>query len=167
MMLASEEAFVRSGMAVEPNTTLDQRFDQALNKTTSALDAQTGYRFQAFLAHDQPGAGRMIGGAALNNITRGVFQNADMGWGIRTDSEGQGYALEMCTALLDFAFAQVPTGLGLHRVQANVRPENDRSLKLAARLGFRREGLALKMLHIEGDWRDHVMHAKLAEEHHR
>ena len=166
MMLASEAAFVRSGMVIEPNTTLDQRFYQALDKTTRTLEAETGYRFQAFVAEGQPNAGRMIGGSALNNLARGVFLNADMGWGIRSDYEGKGYAFELCSAVLDFAFAQPPTGLGLHRVQANVMPSNTRSLKLAGRLGFRREGLALKMLHIMGDWRDHVMHAKLAEEHH-
>lgn len=165
MMVASEAAFVRSGMVVEPNTTLDQRFDQALEKTRATLAAETGYRFQAFLAQGQARAGLMVGGAALNNVARGVFQNADMGWGIRSDYEGKGYAYELCAAVLDFAFAAPPAGLGLHRVQANVMPDNERSLRLAARLGFRREGMALKMLHIMGDWRDHVMHAKLAEEH--
>ena len=165
MMIASEESFVRSGMAIDPNTTLDQRFDQALFKTTSALESQTGYRFQAFAAPDQPRPGLMIGGVGLNNVTRGVFLNCDMGWGIRSDYEGKGYAFELCSAALDFAFAPPPSGLGLHRVQANVMPDNTRSLKLAERLGFRREGLALKMLKIMGDWRDHVMHAKLAEEH--
>lgn len=165
MMLAAEDAFVRSGMAITPGTTLDQRFDQALEKTRFALENESGYRFQAFLPNGSPRAGLMIGGAALNNITRGVFQNADMGWGIRSDFEGQGYATELCSALLDFAFAQPPTGLALHRVQANIRPDNIRSLRLAERLGFRREGYALKMLHILGDWRDHAMFAKLAEEH--
>jgi ribosomal-protein-alanine N-acetyltransferase len=76
-----------------------------------------------------------------------------------------GYAFELCSAVLDFAFAAPPAGLGLNRVQANVMPDNERSLRLAARLGFRREGLALRMLHIMGDWRDHIMHAKLADEH--
>jgi ribosomal-protein-alanine N-acetyltransferase len=165
MMVASEAAFVRSGMVVEPNVTLDQRFEQALEKTRSTLAAETGYRFQAFLAEGQPRAGLMVGGAALNNVTRGVFQNSDMGWGVRSDFEGKGYAFELCSAVLDFAFATPPLGLGLHRVQANVMPDNERSLRLAARLGFRREGLAVRMLHIMGDWRDHVMHAKLAEEH--
>lgn len=170
MMLASEESFVRSGMVVDPSTTLDQRFDQALAKTTHGLESETGYRFQAFLAPDQPRAGLMIGGVGLNNVTRGVFMNCDMGWGIRSDYEGKGYAFELCSAALDFAFGPTspppaPPGLGLHRVQANVMPTNTRSLKLAERLGFRREGMALKMLHIMGDWRDHVMHAKLAEEH--
>lgn len=165
MMLAAEDSFVRSGMAITLGTTLDQRFDQALEKTRYALERETGYRFQAFLPAGSPRAGLMIGGAALNNITRGVFQNADMGWGIRSDFEGQGYATELCTALLNFAFAPPLSGLALHRVQANIRPDNTRSLKLAERLGFRREGYALKMLHIMGDWRDHVMFAKLAEEH--
>jgi len=167
MMAASQDAFVRSGYVVEPGTTADQRFDQALAKTRSALQAGTGCRFHAFLAEDQDRAGLMVGGAAANNIVGGLFQNADMGWSIRTDFEGRGLAFEACSAVLDFAFAPVPAGLGLHRVQANVRPDNHRSLRLATRLGFRQEGYGVKMLHIMGEWRDHVMFAKLADEHRR
>ena len=44
----------------------------------------------------------------------------------------------------------------LHRVQANVRPENARSLALLEGLGFEREGLARRYLFIDGAWRDHV-----------
>jgi ribosomal-protein-alanine N-acetyltransferase len=50
--------------------------------------------------------------------------------------------------------------VNLHRVQANARPENLRSLGLLDRLGFEREGLAREYLFIDGAWRDHVMTAK-------
>jgi ribosomal-protein-alanine N-acetyltransferase len=49
--------------------------------------------------------------------------------------------------------------LRLHRIMANYRPENERSARLLARLGFAREGLARDYLFIDGEWRDHVLTA--------
>lgn len=61
---------------------------------------------------------------------------------------------------------RLPSGLGLHRVQANVMPANVASLKIARNSGFREEGLGRRLLQINDRWEDHVMFAKLAEEHH-
>lgn len=44
-------------------------------------------------------------------------------------------------------------------------PANARSLALAERCGMRREGYARAMLQIAGRWEDHIMFAKLADEH--
>lgn len=109
--------------------------------------------------------GRMAGTFNLNNIARGVFQNADVGWGVMADLVGRGLATEGARALLDYAFMPVPSGLGLHRVQANVMPTNTASLRVARKCGFREEGLGLQLLQINGRSEDHVMFAKLAEEH--
>jgi ribosomal-protein-alanine N-acetyltransferase len=68
-------------------------------------------------------------------------------------------------ALLDIAFAEVPEGLGLHRVQANIIPRNAPSLRIAEKVGLRRQGLALRCLGIAGQWEDHVMLAMTKEEH--
>ncbi len=54
--------------------------------------------------------------------------------------------------------------LGLHRVDANIQPDNERSLRLVERLGFRREGLSLRYVKVGGRWRDHERWALLAEE---
>ena len=45
--------------------------------------------------------------------------------------------------------------LKLHRVEANIRPDNVASIKLVRRCGFKREGFSPKYLKIGGRWRDH------------
>ncbi|MFG2526168.1 GNAT family N-acetyltransferase [Streptomyces sp. NPDC048527] len=53
--------------------------------------------------------------------------------------------------VIRFAFAD----LGLHRLEANIQPANTASLKLVARLGFRREGHSPSFQLIDGVWQDH------------
>lgn len=99
-----------------------------------------------------------IGQIHLSQIARGAFCNAMLGYSIDTAHEGRGLMREALEAVLADAFGR----LRLHRVQANARPENTRSLGLLARLGFEREGLAREYLFIDGAWRDHVMTARRA-----
>jgi len=101
---------------------------------------------------------RAIGQIHLSQIARGAFCNAMLGYSVDAAHEGRGLMLEALEAVLADAFGR----LALHRVQANVRPENLRSLGLLQRLGFEREGLAREYLFIDGAWRDHVMTAKRA-----
>ena len=51
----------------------------------------------------------------------------------------------------------------LHRVEANVQPANQRSVRLLQVAGFAREGFSKKYLYIDGDWRDHERYAMLRE----
>jgi len=61
-----------------------------------------------------------------------------------------------------------PQGMGLHRLEANVRPGNSTSAGLLRSLGFRREGLVRDMLWLPGadgaSWRDHIVHAVTRDE---
>ena len=108
--------------------------------------------------------GRIVGFFNLTEIVRGVFQSAYASWYVNVEFKEQGYGTEGVRALLDMAFSK-SRGLGLHRVQANVIPENAASIRLARKVGFRREGLAERYLCIAGRWQDHVMYAKTSEEH--
>ncbi|HCI02982.1 MAG: hypothetical protein CMH96_06665 [Oceanospirillaceae bacterium] len=51
--------------------------------------------------------------------------------------------------------------LGLHRIQASYMVNNHRSGRLLRHLGFLQEGLAKDYVHINGQWQDHILMAKL------
>lgn len=152
--------------------TSDQFFDVQLERSERGLREGTLVRMVALDALPEKiglNQGTIIGAFNINNIVRGVFQCADAGWQVGAPFIGRGYATEGVRAMLGYAFAQPRAGgvggLGLHRVQSNVMPHNLRSLRVAEKCAMRREGLGVKMLKIDGEWRDHVMLAKLAEEH--
>jgi ribosomal-protein-alanine N-acetyltransferase len=107
--------------------------------------------------------GRIAGFFNLGEVVRGAFHNAYAGWKVNVEVARQGYATEGVSALLDFAFSA--EGAALHRVQANIIPTNAPSIRLAEKLGLRREGLAERYLEIAGVWQDHVMYARTVEEH--
>jgi [ribosomal protein S5]-alanine N-acetyltransferase len=140
--------------------TADQWFDRQLERVASGAREGTECRLVGFLAD-----GRIAGLFNLTQIFRRALQGALAGWSVNAEVARQGYATEGVIALLDLAFAPEPAGLGLHRVQANIIPSNVPSLRVAEKAGFRPEGLALRYLKIAGEWRDHAMHAKLADEH--
>ena len=124
-----------------------------LAESAAAAAAGSGIGWWLFL----PAAPeRAIGQIHFSQIARRAFQNAMLGYALDAECEGRGLMREALGAALADAFS--PRIL-LHRVQANVRPENIRSLALLARLGFEREGLARDYLFIDGAWRDHAMTA--------
>lgn len=95
--------------------------------------------------------GAIVGVVNLNEIVRGGLQSAFIGYYAFAGTTGHGYMTEAIRLVLRYAFAV----LGLHRVEANVHPGNRRSLALAARCGFRREGFSPRYLKIGGRWCDH------------
>lgn len=132
--------------------------DGQAERLAAAMRAETEGTQIGWWMFRRDGNGDVIGHARLSQISRGPFCSAMLGYAIDGAYEGQGLMREALEAVLADAFGP---RVGLHRVQANARPENVRSLALLDRLGFRREGLALAYLFIDGDWRDHVMTAKI------
>jgi ribosomal-protein-alanine N-acetyltransferase len=102
----------------------------------------------------------LIGRANLSNIVRRAFQNAYLGYYLDRAYNGRGYMTAGVSAVVDFAL-----GPGhLHRVQAAVMPENQGSIRVLEKAGFRLEGFAPKYLRINGVWRDHNLYAITAED---
>lgn len=101
--------------------------------------------------------GRIVGSFNLNAVRRGLAWEADANWWLAPSAVGFGFATEALCGLLAHGFADLPGGLGLHRVLAGIQKENAASLRLAGRVGFRRSGPERSYLHAGGKWDLHEM----------
>jgi [ribosomal protein S5]-alanine N-acetyltransferase len=104
--------------------------------------------------------GRLAGQVTIDNVVRGALRSGHLGYWIDRSVAGRGVASLAVALVCDHAFGDV----GLHRVQADIRPENLPSQRLVERLGFRQEGLLRRYLDIDGAWRDHLSYALLADD---
>lgn len=104
--------------------------------------------------------GAIVGGVTVGAIQRGLFQSAYTGYFLSPRHTGQGYMTEALGLLLRVVFRQ----LKLHRLEANIQPDNARSIALVKRWRFRKEGFTPRMLKIGGRWRDHERWAITREE---
>lgn len=93
----------------------------------------------------------IVGVINLNNIVRGSFLSASLGYYAGAPYARQGYMSEGLELVKRHAFRE----LGLHRLEANIQPENAASIALVKRCGFVYEGLSRAFLYIAGAWRDH------------
>ena len=149
----NREAHARWNLPMQDAMFSAEGQQQRLAEAAAAASASTGIGWWLF-APDEPGVA--LGQIHFTQIARRGFQNAMLGYAIDAAHEGRGLMREALAAALADAFSP---RVRLHRVQANVRPENIRSLVLLSRLGFEHEGLAREYLFIDGAWRDHVMTA--------
>lgn len=104
--------------------------------------------------------GKFVGQLTVNNIVRGSAQMASIGYWIDRDHAGRGITTRAVAMAIDHCFF----GLGLHRIEIAIRPENRASLRVVEKLGLREYGYAPRYLHIDGDWRDHRLFAITREE---
>ncbi|WP_331253861.1 MULTISPECIES: GNAT family N-acetyltransferase [unclassified Modestobacter] len=104
--------------------------------------------------------GRLAGQVTVDNVVRGALRSGSLGYWVDQAVAGRGAASLAVALVCDHAFGPV----GLHRLQADIRPENGPSRRLVERLGFRQEGLFRDYLDIDGAWRDHLGYALLAGE---
>jgi ribosomal-protein-alanine N-acetyltransferase len=87
----------------------------------------------------------------LSQIFHGPLRGAYLGYYAFEPFAGRGYMAEGLRLVVRHAFGE----LQLHRLEANVQPENVRSTKLVREFGFRLEGHSPRYLKLGGRWRDH------------
>lgn len=122
-----------------------------------ALQAQVNGLMEPFVILDDDR--QVVGRINLNNVVRGPFQSASMGYWLDEQATGRGLATMAAGELVELAF----TVLGLHRVEAGTLPHNRASQAVLLRNGFEQFGYAPRYLAIAGVYSDHVLFQRLAD----
>ena len=104
--------------------------------------------------------GGFAGMVSVAEMSRGAASSGALGYWVDERHAGQGVGAAAVSLVVEHCFGPV----GLHRLEAWVRPENERSRRLLARIGFREEGVARTSLWVDGAWRDHLVVALCAHE---
>jgi [ribosomal protein S5]-alanine N-acetyltransferase len=104
--------------------------------------------------------GRFAGQLTVGSIVWGSARSAQVGYWIDEACAGRGVTPTALAMAVDHCFSVI----GLHRLEATIRPENHASRRVVEKLGFREEGLRRRCLHIDGAWRDHLCYALTAED---
>ncbi|MDQ1484937.1 MAG: [ribosomal protein S5]-alanine N-acetyltransferase [Actinomycetota bacterium] len=119
-------------------------------------DARIGLAYPFALMLDEQFAGQVTVGA----IARGSANSAYLGYWLSRSFAGRGIMPTALALVVDHCFGPA----GLHRVEANIRPENVASRRVVEKLGFRMEGTRERYIHISGFWRDHLSYALTVED---
>lgn len=99
-------------------------------------------------------------GAIYFKLTSVDDLTAEIGWVLRREFHGFGYAAEAAAAMLAVGFDE----LELHRVFAELDPRNASSIALCTRLGMREEAFFVEHLRFKGAWADTGIYAILERE---
>lgn len=105
------------------------------------------------------GDNAICGVVNLNVITYEALCSAYMSYYAVQQYAEKGYMKEGLQLVIDHAFSK----MGLHRLEANIQPGNERSVRLVESLGFECEGYSPRYLRINGKWRDHERWALLSD----
>ncbi|OBA07590.1 acetyltransferase [Paenibacillus polymyxa] len=135
--------------------TLEKQQDYIRQRLRQA-EEDRGYLFGIFLLKQE----RLIGYISISNLVRGVGQFADVGYMMDQQEQGKGHMTAALKLIIQYAFR----ALSLHRLQAGTLLHNNRSQRVLQKCGFQPEGIARKLVQIQGEWQDHQMFAILAED---
>ncbi len=127
--------------------------------------ARCGARERERLAGTQFAFGIFVDGAFageinLNNVVRGAFQSATIGYWIDKSRAGRSLMSEAVVVLAQYAFEE----MRLHRLEVCIIPRNDNSRRVMEKLDIRTEGVAERFLEINGVWEDHIRYGITYEE---
>jgi len=118
-------------------------------------DPQSSYTWRVILKN----TGDFIGLAGLT-LSRDKFRLGEIYYKLLPDHWGKGYATEVAKNLIVVGFDKFK----LHKVEAGVATDNDRSIRVLEKVGMTREGLRRKILPIRGEWIDNFHYAIVEED---
>jgi ribosomal-protein-alanine N-acetyltransferase len=96
--------------------------------------------------------GELIGTCCFDTF-HPKYQSVNVGYNVRSNRWGQGYATEAVHKIIDFAFTNGIVG-PVNRIQAITVPANIASEKVLEKLGFEKEGLMRQYAYWKGEFHD-------------
>jgi ribosomal-protein-serine acetyltransferase len=111
-------------------TTKPEHSLQFIQQSIHKLDAQEELALGIFYND------RIIGGIGMHSWDHNT-KRAQVGYWISKEYQGKNIISKCLTKFIDFLFEKI----GLNKVEIHFLPANKRSAKVAARLGFRTEGI--------------------------
>jgi RimJ/RimL family protein N-acetyltransferase len=131
---------------------------EALEKAVVSREFEKTNDF-ILLAWRLKNSGKVIGQSNIS-IYAAEHGTGEIGWVVHPEYQGQGYAKEATSTLINFAFTQ----LKLRRLIAYMDQRNIASAHLAESLGMRREAAFIKDELFKGEWCNSYQYAILNEE---
>lgn len=142
------------GSWITPRAKTPKEFTNYLKRAS----ADRHYRF--LIIHRDSGG--IAGVISINDVIRGSFQSASLGYYAFAPYAGQGLMRAGLLLVLKQAFQK----LKLHRLEANIQPDNRASIALVKKCGFVREGFSRRLIKVRGRWKYHERWAILSENFH-
>jgi|SRR5690242_733711 ribosomal-protein-alanine N-acetyltransferase len=166
----------KSRIILRSPSSADEREFIAAARASTALHrpwvtpAATPATFRAYIKRmSEPGqraflvchrdTGAMAGVINLTHIVLGSFRSGYLGYYAFAGHERSGFMREGLDEVVRFAFLTMK----LHRLEANIQPNNRASIALVKACGFSKEGFSPGYLKIGGRWRDHERWAIVAK----
>ncbi|NNE68685.1 MAG: GNAT family N-acetyltransferase [Pyrinomonadaceae bacterium] len=103
--------------------------------------------------------GKIVGGVGLNRFDLDN-QATDLGYWLAESAQGNGIVTRACSAMIEYVF----TDLGYNRIELRTNSENQKSVAVADRLGFTKEGTLRQAEVINNVFRDLDLYSLLKEE---
>jgi ribosomal-protein-alanine N-acetyltransferase len=152
--LALNRSWLRQWEATNPHGPVS--FDTRASIRSLQSNARGGSGFPFAIEVD----GQFAGQLNVSSVAYGSLSSASIGYWVAERFAGQNVTPTAVALATDHCFFTI----GLHRMEICIRPENEPSLRVVEKLGFRYEGLRRRFIHINGDWRDHFCFALTVEE---
>ena len=152
--LAMNRSWLRQWEATNPHGPVS--FDTRASIRSLQSNARSGAGIAFAIEVD----GEFAGQLNVSSIAYGSLSSATIGYWVAERFAGRNVTPTAVALATDHCFFTV----GLHRMEICIRPENEPSLRVVEKLGFRYEGLRRRFIHINGDWRDHFCFALTVEE---
>lgn len=131
---------------------------EAAREYREGIEAGTRDRTFFQWAVTVPPGDRLVGTVTLGSWDR-ANRRAEIGFIVRPDRQGEGVASAAVRAALAFG----AEAMRLHRVEADVDPDNAGSRALLERLGFVYEGRLRERWFTFGTWKDSLIYGWLAD----